>query len=119
MAHDSAHERDELEGATDDPAAFPLAYAGVVGSLILLVTIILVTAFFYSFETRYHDVIASAKPAVDATRLRDAQMQDMSSYRFLDAERKVVGLPIDVAMARVIETGGVLPPAPASRPATP
>lgn len=112
------HDHDTLQplpGDTEDPRGAPTWAIGLVGALLLPVTLLGVTAFFYleveeelgeklvDVSTTYTQTarLAENDPALDALRWESWEVDTKEPSR----PRLVV--PIEVGMAQVIETYGV------------
>lgn len=121
MAHNHGHAAPPQDGAAlyDDPPSFPILYATIVGGLSVLVTIILVSALAEHFAYARLQEKVYAAAAREVTQLKAAQAEALGSYRWIDRQAGVVGVPIEQAMQAVVRDGAAPPRVPATRAATP
>jgi hypothetical protein len=85
-----------------DPSAFSTVYVGVVGTILLVVIIYWLTAF-------YHDTVASENYAkqvavrpVERERYRAAEAEALAGYGWVSQPDGVVRIPIERAMELVV-----------------
>ena len=84
----------------------PLVFTvGTVFVIFLFVLILLLQAWFYRAQRQEYQakVVVPRNEALDASLA--AQQQDLHSYRWVDREGGVVGIPIERAMELVIADG--------------
>lgn len=105
-----------VERTDDDPSAFPIAYAGVVGTLVLVLTIILMSALTSSMENAQTRAKVYAAGIPELERLHAQQIQNIQSYRWIDRQRGVAAIPIDDAIRLVVREGARPATLPASAP---
>lgn len=98
MAHHESHEHPN-PNLHDDPSAFPLTMSLVLS---VIVTIIAVVAIKMLHDSTSHELVQERvldSPAqLPSQILRGQQQADIVSVRWIDREKKVVGLPIDQAI---------------------
>ncbi len=85
----------------DDPNSSSTWMVGIISALVLLVSILLLQILYYGV---LQDEMASKQNNFTETRaLRDSQVQQIEgSVRWIDEESGVVGMPIEMAMERVV-----------------
>jgi hypothetical protein len=105
-----------LERTDDDPSAFPIVYAGLVGTLILILCVILISALTSSMESAQTRAKVYAAGVPELERLHAEQVQNIQRYRWIDRERGIVALPIDEAIRLVVRDGAQPATLPASAP---
>jgi hypothetical protein len=117
---------DEAEGPEPnpedlgDPTPFPIFYAGVIGAISVVVSILFVTALYHEVERAEWREKAWSSTAVDAQRLADAQLANLNAPpRWIDKEKGVVGVPIRTAMQLVIRDAAAQAATQPARPAGP
>lgn len=98
MSHgaEHAHPNPNLH---DDPSAFPLTMSLVLSALITISVVLCIKALndWHTNELVQERVYGSNAQTA-AAALHDQQIADMSSVRWIDQGKRVVGLPIDQAM---------------------
>jgi hypothetical protein len=91
----------------DDPHTSGTVVVGVVGAILVFAVIVALQALFYNVESaetvsKVYDVGPD-----QLNLLRADQLERLHSYRWIDHEQGVVGIPIDLAMKLVAdELGG-------------
>lgn len=92
----------------DDPAASPLVLGTILGVILTLVTIVATAALYFERERKYEGRAMASSSASVAARVHAAQKTQLASgVRWVDKEKQVVGVPIDLAMQLVArEYGG-------------
>lgn len=88
---------------------------GVVAGLILIVLVIGVQGWFLDEIHRETARKWDDIPIRWLTDLQAGQQEKIGSYRWMDRSKRIVAIPIDDAIKRLIENGGKLP---ATQPAT-
>ncbi|MBM4117938.1 hypothetical protein FJ251_09385 [bacterium] len=85
----------------DDPRSASTAWVGIIGGLLLVLIILGLTLVFY----RWEDAERAAKgPRAGSERLaalEAAQAAQLADYAWVDAEKGILRMPIEAAMARV------------------
>lgn len=121
MAHDAGHEHPN-PNLTDDPSAFPLTMSLVLSIIITIVSVVAIkmlhdTTTYELVQERVYDSPTQTPHQV----LRAQQQADIASVRWVDREKKIVGLPIDQAIKLTASelASGKYPQPPASAPAAP
>ncbi len=103
---------------TGDIRPATLAVVGVVGALVTAVIIVGLQVWYLGMvelELRERDL---ARPPQEIIDLTAEQQAHLSEYRWVDEEERIVRLPIERAMALVVNAPYELPPQPEKRPAT-
>jgi len=85
-----------------DPDAPRLWYIGVVGVVLVFVTIVGLQAIFYSVEQKEKDRKAAQHGPGQVNRLRATQLEQLHDYRWIDRNNNIVAIPIERAMELVI-----------------
>ena len=85
--------------ASHDDINTPLvAVVGFIGTMLVFVVVVLLMVIYYhTVATETAEKDQSAAPA-ELTRLVSGQEAELADYRMLDAEKKLVALPIKRAM---------------------
>ncbi len=115
---DTLSRQDDL--LTDDPNSGTIAYAGLVGALIVLVLIILIAAL-YAHAQNVAEASRLVYPAApDLLALDATQRQALVTGKRTEGESTRVGVPIERAIELVIrDKGWPVTPAQASAPTQP
>jgi hypothetical protein len=82
----------------DEPKAGLIAVIGVVGVIWLVAIVLGTQALYYEADRAQTQEKIHAVVAAEHQQLRDQQLADLNSYRWIDKERGVAGIPIDRAM---------------------
>ncbi|MFN0136193.1 MAG: hypothetical protein ACKVS9_08770 [Phycisphaerae bacterium] len=121
MAHDAGHEHPN-PNLHDDPSAFPLTMSLVLSIIITIVSVVAIkmlhdTTTYELVQERVYDSPTQTPHQV----LRAQQQADIASVRWVDREKKIVGLPIDQAIKLTASelASGKYPQPPASAPVAP
>jgi hypothetical protein len=85
----------------DDPNAAVTILIGTAGALILLVTVLLLHAYFYSAAEAELNRKVSSVASPELARMRAEHLEALSSYRWVDQTGGVVAIPIERAMALI------------------
>jgi hypothetical protein len=106
------HHADDRPGQTveDDPSASPLLYAGLVGTLVVILIAIAVTALHDNFASRERQRKVYDTQLAQVEELHARQEQALAGYRWIDPNAGVVSIPIDQAMQWVVREGGAAAP---------
>jgi len=95
---------------------------GVLGTLAGVSVIVVMIAILANRAVTPPQIAGIKTPAEREELLRKARAEDhqtLTTYAWVDRQKGVVRIPIDVAMQKLIAEGGVLPAtSPASQPAT-
>ena len=93
------------------------ALVGIVFAIVLFVIVVLLQALFYRQERdeNLRKVVAVAPQ--ELSQLRAQQEELLHSYKFLDPQKGVVAIPVDLAMQLVVRDGGKPPWPPVQPPA--
>jgi len=106
-------------GTSDDINTPVIALVGVVGALVVLVLIVGLMVWFYNLqeiETYKKDISQSPEEIGSLIAKQQAQLH---SYRWVDAKKKTVSIPIDRAMELVVgELAREASTQPTTRPTT-
>ncbi|HVP13340.1 MAG TPA: hypothetical protein VMV94_19355 [Phycisphaerae bacterium] len=97
-----------------------IAVSGLIGAVIVFFGIVALQAWYYHAEKEemYRKVIAPA--AEELAAVTAEQQGQLNSYRLIDSQKQIVAIPIDRAMAIVVQdlAAGKTPlPIPVSQPA--
>lgn len=85
---------------TDDPKPASVILVGIVGTIVLIALIVAGGAL-YDAAVRYEEretLYGAGGVAAEYTTLRSSQLTEIESYRWVDQQNGVVGLPIEQAM---------------------
>ncbi len=85
----------------DDPNVPLSAVAGLVGALLLFVTIVALQAVFNSMQRAEVERKVVTRPSEDLQRLRAQQQEQLGSYGWVDQNAGTVRLPVERAMELV------------------
>ncbi len=112
-----AHDEHPNPNPQDDPAASPVLLTGVLGSFIVVAIVIGVAALVFDTQQQLTRQRVYDAPAEQVESLRAQQAAQLSSYRLIDREKGVWGIPIDRAMELTVrELAAQTPPAAGSKP---
>ena len=89
-----------------DPDAAATALVGIVGAVLLFVVIVLLQAYFYGAEREETNRKLVTPASEELVRTRAEQQELLHSYRWIDQEGGVVGLPIERAMELALARSG-------------
>lgn len=90
----SAHEHEELGGFTDDPRATAVIFSGVVGTLVLVISVIVLQALTYQYEIRENERKNIAQVWTDRVHRNAEQELNLNRYRWVDQEKGIAAIPI-------------------------
>jgi hypothetical protein len=93
----------------EEPNAPLTALIGIVFAIVLFVLVVLLQALFYRQEQEENVRKVVAVAPEELSQLRAQQEELLHSYKFLDPQKGVVAIPIDVAMDLVVKEGGNAP----------
>lgn len=82
----------------DDPSASRTLVWGIVGAILVFVMIVALQALYYSMRDQENDRKVVAQAPEELGRLIATQQEALGSYRWIDQEGGVVGIPIERAM---------------------
>ncbi|MBI2840052.1 MAG: hypothetical protein HYX75_17190 [Acidobacteria bacterium] len=85
-----------------DPSAYGTIVVGFVGAILTVAIIIGLQALFYSVEQEENLQKVYSQSAEELARLRAEQLELLNSYRWIDREKGIVGIPIDRAMEMTV-----------------
>ncbi len=85
----------------DDINTPMVAVVGFLGAIIVFAVIVLLIVVYYNAEGRQRAEKELAVPPAEIRRLVAQQEGQLADYRLLDAEKKIVAIPISRAMALV------------------
>jgi hypothetical protein len=89
-----------------DPQTSSTLVVAVVGAILVFVIIVALQAFFYhSEETERAKKVYAVAPE-ELARLRATQQEQISTYRWVDRDRRIVAIPIDRAMELTVRDQG-------------
>ena len=91
-----------MKRSADDVKAAPMVIIGIVGAILLFAVIVLLSALFLSVQQSEAEKKAQSAGPGNLRRMRAEQIQSLSEYRWVDAEKKIVAVPIDRAMDLLI-----------------
>lgn len=86
-----------------DPTTSWTVIAGILGALGVFVIVLGLQVLFYAVERAEHQRKVIEQPYDEVRRIRAQQEQGLHSYRWVDKNAGIVGIPIDRAMALVVE----------------
>jgi len=84
----------------DDPDVPASALVGILGAIVLFVTIVALQGLFYSMQSR--ELARKADPYEPLQQLDADQMETLNSYGWVDPQERVVRIPIARAMELVV-----------------
>jgi hypothetical protein len=87
----------------------------IIGSLMVMVLVVGVQAWFLWEVNREVAVKWENTKQEPYTSLRKAQLEEISSYRWVEPDAKMVAMPVQAGMERLIASGGKMP---TSKPST-
>ena len=88
---------------SDDLNTPKIAVVGFISAIVIFALIILTQALFYWTEAQQRIVKDVDQPYLEIANLNADQQAKLAKYQWLDAEKKVVGIPIKRAMELVVE----------------
>ncbi len=80
-----------------------VAVVGFLGAIIVFAVIVLLIVVYYNAEGRQRAEKDLAVPPAEMRRLVAQQEGQLADYRLLDAEKKIVAIPIGRAMKLVVD----------------
>lgn len=89
-----------------DPNSVSTAYVGTIGVILLFASIVGLQAAFRAYQNSETDAKVVTRSARDLEEARAAQGAQLEGYRWVDADKAVVGIPIDRAMDLVTKEFG-------------
>ncbi len=85
-----------------DPDSVGTAFFVLLGVVVVVVTVLLVQAWFFDYEQQLASERLTGTPIEAAVRAEAAQRRQLEEYGWADTERTVVRIPIDRAMDLVV-----------------
>lgn len=82
----------------DDPNARSVAFVGAIGTVLLIMVVLLLQAFFYRAQQSENERKALVTSPAELHKLQAAQREQLAGYRWIDREKGVVAIPIEDAM---------------------
>lgn len=89
-----------------------IATIGAVGTLLVILAVVLVQAFYYGAE-RQQTELAQAAPVIELQKYRASQLELLQGYLVPDPGKGTIHIPIDRAIT-IIAREGAIPPWPTS-----
>ena len=86
----------------DDPSASPTAVVVVVFTLLVVITILALQAYFNRVETEQIETKVISRTPEERAAIFAEQRRILSGYRWIDREQGVVGIPVEKAMEIVV-----------------
>jgi hypothetical protein len=86
-----------------DPSIGPTVIVGLVGTAATIVLVTLLHSYYGHSVKGEVERKVLAQPAVAVDQVRAEQLRQISEYRWIDPNTKVVAIPIDRAMELVVE----------------
>jgi hypothetical protein len=85
---------------TDDPKPSAVILVGIVGTIVLVALIVAGSALYDAAIRAEEDrtIYGAGGIPAEYTALRNSQLAEIESYRWVDQQNGVVGLPIEEAM---------------------
>lgn len=91
------------KAAYDDLDTTMIAYVGIVGTIITFFTVFAVAALDLSFEKSENEGKVIRVPEKNAESILANQGAALTEYRWINQDKNIAAIPIDLAMAKVIE----------------
>ena len=102
----------------EDVKTSTIALAGLIGAIVTVALILLLMVIYYRVNNQQTQIKQFNEPPEEWTNLKTAQEGKLASYRWVDPKRKIVAIPIDLAMQLVAaEVAASGRPKPIPRPA--
>ncbi len=108
-----AHDEHPNPNPHDDPAASRVLLTGILGSFIVVAIAIGVAALVFDTQQRLTEQRVYDAPSEQVELLRSQQTAQLGSYRIVDREKGIWGIPIRRAMELTARELAVQTPAPA------
>lgn len=106
------HDGAKRVNLSDDPKASVIAILGIVGAVLVFVSVVWLQALFAHVERKEIRTKLLARAPEEIARLRAEQLEALHSYRWVDQAAGIVSIPIEDAMKIVAREGaGPLPAA--------
>ncbi|HMB67816.1 MAG TPA: hypothetical protein VKU85_00845 [bacterium] len=86
----------------DDPSASPTAVVVVVFTLLVVITILALQAYFTRVNTQQLETKVISRTPEEKAEVFAEQHRELSEYRWVDREQGVVGIPVEQAMKIVV-----------------
>ncbi|MFQ5807772.1 MAG: hypothetical protein ACE5I3_15100 [Phycisphaerae bacterium] len=96
-----AHEQHPNPNVQDDPSAMPVIITGVAGSLLVVVTIIVLLALYHRTESALIRERVYDAPSIAVEQLHADQEAKLNVPGWIDREEGIVAIPIEDAIRRV------------------
>lgn len=90
----------------DDPETSGILIVGILSAIFLFVIIVAVQALFYNIQKAEHERKVVTQPHAEWSQVKTEQLETLNSYRWIDREKGVVGIPIERAMELFLEERG-------------
>jgi hypothetical protein len=93
----------------EDVKTSTIALAGLIGAIAVFALILLLMVFYYQVDRQQTQIKQIDELPAEWANLKTAQEGKLASYRWVDANRKIVAIPIELAMrlvtAEVVASG--------------
>ena len=106
---EGAHDEPVPAGGTE-PNTSLTAVVGVVSAILLFAIVVTLQAFFYRSERAEDQRKVVAVAPEELSQLRAQQEELLHTYKWVDAAKGVVAIPIEQAMEIVVREGGNVVP---------
>lgn len=108
----------QTQRRNDDPQASGTLVAVIIGAILVFASIVSMQAYYYTEqEAEMAKKVYQAVPE-ELTRVRTSQLEQLNSYRWVDASTGIVAIPIQRAMELVVRDQGKVAVRPAPPPAS-
>lgn len=87
----------------EDPDVSVIALIGICGAIFLFVLTVAIQAFFYSAERAEHVRKVVDQPNEELAQIEAQHIEQLNGYRWVAQDAGTVAIPIDRAMALVVE----------------
>ena len=93
-------------GAGDDPRIVDTLLIGLVGIVLVALTIVGLEVLYYRTAEQASRILGADGPSAELTEMRAAQQQLLTGYRWVDREQGIVAIPVEQAAEIVVHEQG-------------
>lgn len=120
MSAVAEHEHEnESTGLMDDPESFPILYAAIVGTILMIVCVVMLAWLYNDYEAGLVKTKVYDSTWVATEKLAAEQEEVLATGQWRDGNTPIVGIPIAEAMKLVVRDGAAQKAVPGSAPAIP
>jgi hypothetical protein len=95
-----------VSARSGDPHTSGTILVGITGAILVFVLIVALQALFYHVQENAVRQKTYPEAPAELSRVQAEQLEHLNSYRWVDKEKGIVGIPIEEAMKQVAADNG-------------